>query len=106
MATAQYTFTPNQAGIDRLLHSESGPYGRWLAQVGNRVVNTAKERANVRTGLMRSRIEFRLETGPGNTLEGIVAARVNYSFWVDQGNGRYAGSRFLSSALADVLQSL
>lgn len=101
--TAQVTFTPNQAGIDRLLHSQAGPYGQWLTRMGNQVVNVAKPLANVDTGLMRSRIEFRLETGPDGTLVGIVAARTGYSRWVHDGNGRYAGNPFLTTALQQVL---
>lgn len=103
MATASYTFTENQAGVNRLLHSESGAYGQWLTRIGNQVVNVAKTKANVATGLMRSRIEFRLEVAPDGTLEGIVAARTNYSYWVHNGNGRYAGNPFLTLALQEVL---
>lgn len=81
MSSASITFTVNQGGVDRLLHSESGPYGQWLTRVGNRAVNEAKIRANVDTGLMRSRIEFRL-TSEGGVLVGYVAARTDYSFYV------------------------
>lgn len=102
-ASASVTFTPDQAGIDRLLHTESGAYGQWLTRKGNQVVNVAKTLANVDTGLMRSRIEFRLQFDASGHLEGIVAARTNYSYWVHQGNGRYAGNPFLTDALRQVL---
>lgn len=103
--TVDYTFTPDPGGQQRLLHSESGPYGQWLTRVGNQVANAAKQRANVDTGLMRSRIEFRIES-EGGSLVGIVAARTNYSYYVHQGTQWYAGNPFLTDALRDVLGSL
>lgn len=105
VSSAAVTFTTNQAGVDRLLHTESGAYGQWLTRIGNQVVNGAKTRANVKTGLMRSRIEFRLELVDGK-LVGIVAARTNYSYWVHNGNGRYGGNTFLTDALREVLASV
>jgi len=103
--TVSFTFDPDRGGQDRLLHDESGPYGQWLARVGNRVVNGAKTRANVDTGLMRSRIEFRIERDDDG-LVGIVAARTNYSYFVHNGTRWYAGNPFLTDALRDVLGSL
>lgn len=99
MSTASYTFTVDQGGVDRLLHDPGGPYGQWLTRVGNQVVNAAKPRANVDTGLMRSRIEFRLFT-EGGELVGEVAARTNYSAYVHRINP------FLTDALAEVLAQL
>lgn len=63
MSGASFKFTTDTAGVDALLHSTTGPYAQWLARIGNRCVNSAKARSRVDTGLMRSRIEFRLEIG-------------------------------------------
>lgn len=79
---ASYSFTPNLGGIDRLLHDPGGEVGRYMTRIGNAIVNNAKSRARVDTGLMRSMIEFRLET-EGKDLVGIVAARTNYSAYVE-----------------------
>jgi hypothetical protein len=100
MAGASVTWRTDQGGIDRLLHSEGGEYGQYLTRLGNQMVNAAKEKANVDTGLMRSRVEFRLTTGSGGTLEGELAARTNYSFYVHRDNP------FLTDAVAEVLNSV
>lgn len=96
-------FDLDRAGIDRLITSPTSYYAEtFLPRIGNQIVNGAKRRANVDTGLMRSRIEFRLDTTtrpPG----GIVAARTRYSRYVHDGNGRYAGNKFLTDAARDVL---
>lgn len=99
---ASWTFRTDQAGVDRLLHDPRGPMGQYLTRLGNQVVNGAKQRANVDTGNMRSRIEFRLEV-EGGMLVGYVAARTNYSFYVHEGFGSYAGNPFLTDALAAAL---
>lgn len=100
--SVSFTFTANASGVDRLLHSPSGPYGQWLTRTGNQVVNGAKQRANVDTGLMRSRIEFRLETEAG-TLVGIVAAKTGYAKFVHDGTRYYQGNPFLTDSLREVL---
>lgn len=82
---ASFTFRSDNGGQDRLLHDPNGPVGLYLTRVGNRAVNYAKIRANVDTGLMRSRIEFRLEV-QGGQLVGILAARTNYSLYVHRIN--------------------
>lgn len=105
MSSATYTFTENRRGTDRLLRDPDGPTGQAITRLGNRVVNRAKGYANVDTGNMRSRIEFRLERD-GNDLLGIVAARTDYSYWVHEGNGYYEGNPFLTDALADEITSL
>ena len=101
-SSAEWSFRVDNAGVDRLLHDPSGPMGQWLTRLGNQVVNGAKTRANVDTGNMRSRIEFRLEV-EGGVLVGYVAARTNYSFWVHEGFGSYPGNPFLTDALAEAL---
>jgi len=92
----------DQAAIDRLTSSTSN-YGQvYLPAVGNRMVNAAKRRANVRTGLMRSTITFRVV--PGSPASGELAANTRYSYWVHNGNGRYPGNPFLTDAVREVLR--
>lgn len=98
MAGASYTFKPNRAGQDRLLHDPYGPYGRWLTRVLNEAANEARQRANVDTGYMRSRIEFVVQQGPSGALEGILAARTNYAIYVHEKH-----NPFLRLAIAAVL---
>ena len=100
MSSARVTFTSDAAGVDALLHSTTGPYAQWLTRVGNQVVNAAKRRANVDTGLTRSRIEFRLEL-EGGTLVGYVEAKTHYSLYVHE---RY--NPFLTDALREVVGAL
>lgn len=100
--TADVRFTVNRGGVDRLLHSPDGELGQWLTRIGNRAVNSAKERANVDTGLMRSRIEFTIETD-GLSLVGILAAKTNYSWFVHQGARGRSGNPFLMDGLRDAL---
>jgi hypothetical protein len=75
-----------------------------VTRVGNRIVNAAKPLANVDTGLMRSRIEFRMMLG-SQPPQGEVVARTNYSYWVHNGNRRtgYSGNPFLTNAARQVL---
>ena len=96
------TFRADQGGIDRLLHDPSGPYGQWLAAKGLRMQNTARVLANVDTGLMRSRVEFRIDV-EGGMLVGILAARTNYSRWVHDGTRYMAGNPFLVDAVRENL---
>lgn len=105
MPSATYTFTENHRGVDRLVRDPDGSTGQMMVRLLNRVTNRAKEYANVDTGNMRSRIEYRLETD-GRDLLGIVAARTNYSYWVHEGNGYYEGNPFLTDALAYEITSL
>jgi HK97 gp10 family phage protein len=104
-ASAAVDFRPNPSGVDALLHSTTGPYAQWLARVGNRIVNSAKRRAPVDTGLMRSRIEFRLELQAG-VLVGTVEAKTAYSWYVHNGTRGRAGRPFLADAAREVLGSL
>lgn len=67
-----------------------------MAVIGNRIVNAAKARANVDTGLMRSRIEFRLEPGSSPPV-GTVDAYTSYAKYVHRINP------FLTDAARDVM---
>lgn len=98
MSGASFKFTTDAAGVDALLHSTTGPYAQWLARIGNRCVNSAKARARVDTGLMRSRIEFRLELESGH-LVGYLEAKTDYSVYV------HAYDPFLLDAVREVLGS-
>lgn len=87
--------TVNQAALDAM-------YERHLARVGNQIVNRAKPRANVDTGLMRSTIEFRLNPGT-HPPSGVVAARTRYAKFVHDGTRFYVGNPFLVLAARDVI---
>lgn len=100
---ATATWIPDRAGQERLTHSPTGPYGRWLLQVGNRAVSRAKARANVRTGLMRSRIEFYVEVRGGQVV-GVLVARTRYAKFVHDGTRYYRGTPFLRDAIRDTLR--
>ena len=102
MTGVSVTFTPNQGGINRLLHDPAGPYGQWLARKGLQWQNAARVKANVDTGLMRSRIEFRVEVQGGQLL-GILAARTGYARWVHDGARGRAGNPFLLDAVRENL---
>lgn len=66
------------------------------------MTSAAKRRANVDTGQMRSRIEFRVETERGLVI-GILAARTNYSRWVHDGTRYRRGNPFLTDAVRETL---
>lgn len=103
MATdASVTFRPNQAALDRMLNDPNGMYGRWLARKGLIWQNAARVKANVDTGLMRSRIEFRLEVEAG-VLVGVLAARTSYAVFVHNGTRYYPGNPFLMDAVRENL---
>lgn len=102
MATGAVSVTVNRAGVDRLTRDPNGPVGAHLTRLLNQIANAARARANVDTGLMRSRIEFRILPGSG-PLQGEVAARTNYSLYVHNGTRYYPGNPFLTDAARDVL---
>jgi hypothetical protein len=106
MSTATYTFTPNRATLQHLTRDVNGPVGRALTRLGNQMVNEAKARANVDTGLMRSRIDFTIEPGPAGQLRLVLAARTNYSAYVHDGTRWYRGNPFLTDAARIVLARL
>lgn len=99
------TFNPDRAGIDRLVRDHNGAVGQAMTRLLNRVVNNAKSRANVDTGLMRSRIVFRLEDTASGLL-GVVAAQTRYAYFVHEGANGYAGNPFLTDALRDEMAFL
>lgn len=99
---AEVTFTVDKAGMNRLLHDPSGPYGQWLARIGLRMQNAARLKANVDTGLMRSRIEFRMAV-EGGKLVGYLAAKTSYALYVHNGTRFYRGNPFLTEAVRETL---
>lgn len=100
--SAQVTFHVDQAGVDRLLNDPNGPYGQWLARIGLQCQNTARVLANVDTGLMRSRIDFRVEVDGGRVV-GILAARTSYAIFVHNGTRYIAPNPFLLDAVRENL---
>lgn len=98
----EVTFRPIPGGSDRLLHDTGGPYAQWLARKGNQMASVAKSRANVDTGLMRSRVEFRVEVQSGLVV-GVLAAKTAYAKHVHDGTRYYRGNPFLTDAVRDVL---
>lgn len=103
MASVEVTFRPDRGGIDRLLQDPYGPYGQWLARRGNTMTTVAKQRANVDTGLMRSRVEFRVET-EGGLVIGVLAAKTGYAKFVHDGTRYSRGNPFLTDAVRDTLR--
>lgn len=93
---------PNKSGQNALLRAPGGPYGAFLTRLGNRMVNSAKAKAPVDSGLMRSRIEFRLEIRPGG-LGGVLAARTAYAYWVHDGTRWRSGRPFLMDAVRETI---
>lgn len=103
MIVPSVTVTADQAGRNRLLHDWDGPAGKKLVRILNTITTRAKELANVATGLMRSRIEYRLL--PGTPLVGEVIAATNYARWVHDGTRFYPGNPFLTNAAHSVIGS-
>lgn len=95
-------WNPNRAGQNQLLRAPDGSVGQFLTRLGNRAVNAAKRGAPVDSGLMRSRVEFRLEPGPGG-LTGILAARTGYSWFVHEGARGRPGRPFLLDAVRETI---
>lgn len=96
--SATAVFAENPEGIHHTFGSVDGPVGRSMERLTNRVVTTAKDRANVDTGLMRSRIEGTVETEDDHVI-GRVTAATDYSYYVHEGTDRYEGNPFLEDAL-------
>lgn len=104
MSAPLVTVKLDQAGLDRLYRSGSSIYAeQYLARLGNRIVNAAKTRANVDTGLMRSTIQFRIVPGSRPPI-GEVVARTRYALFVHDGTRFYQGNPFLTDAARDVIR--
>lgn len=101
--TAGVRVTLDQGGIDQLLHTQESALAKYLLQKGNEVVNAAKSRANVDTGLMRSSISVRLGVDPytGGPSAEVVAA-THYAKYVHDGTSYMEGNPFLEDAVHDV----
>lgn len=94
----------DQSAVDRLISDPNSAYAEtFLPRLGNRIVNAAKPRANVDTGLMRSTIEFRLDTST-RPPTGEVVARTRYAKFVHDGTRFYVGNPFLTDAARDVIR--
>lgn len=106
MGSASFTVTPSSGGLQTLLRSPTGPAGQFMARLGNQMVNEAKARANVDTGLMRSRIDYIIEPGPAGQLRIVLGAHTNYSAYVHDGTRWYRGNPFLRDAAATVISRL
>lgn len=100
--SASVTFTVDRAGVNRLLRDPNGAYGQWLARKGLQMQNSARTKANVDTGLMRSRVEFRVDVD-GGELVGVLAARTKYAKFVHDGARGRAGNPFLLEAVRENL---
>lgn len=86
-----------------LLTTESGPVGRYLLTVGKRVEASAKRRAPVDTGRLRSSLTTALFAVP---YEPFLACRVgtdvDYAVYVHEGTRYMVGRPFLEDALREV----
>jgi hypothetical protein len=82
MPAATVIFTPNPAGLVRLLQGPGGATARWVARKTAEVATTATTLAPVKTGNLRSSIQPRVEFGP---LRGEVEATAPYSLYVHEG---------------------
>lgn len=102
MTGADYSYRRNEAAMNHLVADPDGPTGQYVTRVLSRAANYAKEYANVDTGNMRSRIEFRLERD-GDDLVGILAARTNYAAFVHDGTIYYEGNPFLVDGVKTAL---
>lgn len=102
MAAPEVRWVPDRGGQASLMQSPGGAYGAYLTRLGNRMVNSAKGKAPVDTGLMRSRIEFRLEL-QGKRLGGVLAAKTAYAYWVHDGTRWREGRPFLLDAVRETI---
>lgn len=104
MSAPSVTVQLDQAALDRLYRDPSSIYAeQFLTRLGNQVVNAAKVRANVDTGLMRSRIEFRIDPSARPPV-GEVVARTRYAKFIHDGTRYYHGNPFLVNAARDVIR--
>lgn len=103
MSAPTVTVQLNQDALDRLYRDPNSIYAeQFLTRLGNQIVNGAKIRANVDTGLMRSTIQFRVDTSSRPPV-GEVVARTRYAKFVHDGTRFYHGNPFLVLAARDVI---
>lgn len=99
--------TINQAKLHSLLTASHQGVGRFMLTLGNRVVNNAKARANVKTGRMRASIQMgALENASGDNIRVRVGTDVSYALYVHEGHHSYPGNPFLRDALVDEVSRL
>lgn len=104
MAAPSVRVNLDQNALDRLYRDPTSVYGEvFLTRTGNQIVNAAKVRANVDTGLMRSTIQFRISPTARPPV-GEVVARTKYAKFVHDGTRFYRGNPFLLEAARDVIR--
>jgi HK97 gp10 family phage protein len=94
----------DDAQMHALLQTKSGPVGRYLFQTGKRIEASAKRKAPVDTGRLRSSISTAFFEVPYDPFLAVrVGTDVEYAIYVHDGT-RYVGPRpFLEEALREVV---
>jgi HK97 gp10 family phage protein len=98
---ADFSFELNRAETQRLLVSQSGPVGKYLARTAQNVVNVARARCPVDTGNLRGSITYEIRREAGS-LTARVGTNVPYAIYVHEGTRYKAGRPFLAEALRSV----
>ena len=80
------------ARMAELLHSPTGPFGRWMIERGELVKQAARKQAPIKTGCLRGSIVKRVEETPQGIAIRIVSdtspcspSRKSYSLYVHEG---------------------
>jgi hypothetical protein len=81
----------DQAAINNLLQSKSGPVAIEVIKRSNRVLNKARRLCPVDEGRLRASLAFELRQGENGDLVGRVGTNVEYAVYVHEGTGIYAG---------------
>lgn len=88
----------DQAGLNELFSSPSGPAGKYLKQQGIKVQRRAKQLAPVDTGRLRASITEELGQEGGDLVERI-GTDVDYAIHQEMGTVHMSGTPFLRPAL-------
>lgn len=96
--------TWNHEEEKHLLEAADGPLGKFLGGVAARVESAAKARCPVKTGRLRSSINWRIEHDQKG-LVAIVGTNVSYAVYVHEGTRYMPGRPFLVDGLEAVTGS-
>lgn len=121
--TVRISYTPNKAGLDRVLRNRNGPVQLYVANKGREVEGAARRRVGVDTGRLKRSIGSRLVPSPlgGYNVEVFASApyakfhhdgtrphRIDSAVFITGVGWRYIGmhpgtsaNRFLLEALRD-----
>lgn len=102
MAEVTFELRLDHGGIEAMLRGPEGAVAGDLRRRGNRVLNRAREEAPVATGALRQSLRLDMVSENG-VPEARISSALQYSVYVHEGTGIYAGRGYIYPVAARFL---